>query len=799
MIDLKSKLIPIIATTAIVGGLAYGGATDKGGVLYDGISTSKVIEKYSQADIQIKSRYQLEGSALKVPAPDKNSIAVTLGDSTKPEFEPKIEIKRWDNTTKFSIKPQGIDIIARKDKDLVFEGDKIKFETPDIDYHFYETTTDEGGYEYELVLKSKPATGTFYSTIESEGLEFYKQLPLTQEQIDEGSSRPENVINSYAVYYSGSPGDYSNLGGYNFRAGKAFHIYRIKAIDADGVEMWCDQNIVGNQHQIVCPFDWLDKIAKYPVTIDPTFGYTTKGGSTATIDNKEYANKYTGSVGTLTKISAYLNSTDANSLWKFALYRDSDDVLIAQTSQEGSGTIDGLSELNCSNESISSVDYLISAMGGNSTNNPKIYYDTGATFWYDAYSYTGTFQNPATWTLQNSGNVKLSIYATYAEITIGVTYDFSSTSTAKRAWYGQEDLYTATHTPPRADRTQWTFVTGTPFTAAMYSYITSTNNVFATTAQATSGTYYYLTQIIHDFEMDVTESPRNIGGITWTWTGYLSRVSTTNATATNSSDLRMYARDYYNNDWVLVDARYNSACSSTACTMTYSTTSALYRFLQPTSSVFTTRWLVTGVDVDTDCYNISGTTTKMVCATPWVATDTFGGTTTMIGCMPQASTTDENNQCPPSIPNNYALGCATGLCAGETGYPFQCGRYTDGQQHDCPICAGCTNFSPIGANCTWQTTGMGAGLWGCDGECQACAGESGCVDYPTGTACTGTPGYYCVNGFCDNVAECCQRNGFSGGACVADAFSCSMMSGVTGVDSCDEACNFPAPVSCCIP
>lgn len=273
----------LIATGIIVVAFGAGGTQfDKGGLLYDGISTQKVVEKFAQAE-QIKGKYQLDGNELKIPAPDKNSVAVSLGDKTKPEFEPKLEITRWEGKAKFSIKPKGLEVIQKKDKDLTFEGDKIKFETPDITYEYFDapTSTEEGGYEYQLVLNKKPATSTFYSTIDSTGLEFYKQLPLTQEEHREGETcteiqcekdgqitiqRPENVVNSYAVYYSQS-GDYSALGGYNFRAGKAFHIYRVKAVDADGQELWCDQNIYGNTHAITCDNNWLEKIAKYPVKI----------------------------------------------------------------------------------------------------------------------------------------------------------------------------------------------------------------------------------------------------------------------------------------------------------------------------------------------------------------------------------------------------------------------------------------------------------------------------------------------------------------------------------------------------
>ena len=119
--------------------MAFGGTQfDKGGLLYDGISTQKVIEKYAQADIKLKDKFQLDVTAIKMPAPDKNSVGVVLGDKTKPDFEPKMELKRWDELAKLSVKPQGLELIQKKDKDLIFDGENIKFETPDIDYVFYD-------------------------------------------------------------------------------------------------------------------------------------------------------------------------------------------------------------------------------------------------------------------------------------------------------------------------------------------------------------------------------------------------------------------------------------------------------------------------------------------------------------------------------------------------------------------------------------------------------------------------------------------------------------------------------------
>lgn len=133
---------------------------------------------------------------------------------------------------------------------------------------------NNGGIEYEIVLPSKPSTNSFSFGISKNELEFYYQPELTQEEIDEGLSRPENVVGSYAVYHSSKRDN-------QYKVGKAFHIYRPKAFDKNGVEQWCEFNKDLNDTlvlTITCPQSFLDN-AVYPVIIDPTIGDTDGGAS----------------------------------------------------------------------------------------------------------------------------------------------------------------------------------------------------------------------------------------------------------------------------------------------------------------------------------------------------------------------------------------------------------------------------------------------------------------------------------------------------------------------------------------
>src|SRR3990167_10435198 len=74
----------------------------------------------------------------------------------------------------------------------------------------------------------------------------------------------------------------NDVAGMEYKTGKAFHIYRPKVIDANGVETWGDLNIDEQNGLLTVTIDqtWLET-ALYPVIVDPTFGYTSIGVSTS--------------------------------------------------------------------------------------------------------------------------------------------------------------------------------------------------------------------------------------------------------------------------------------------------------------------------------------------------------------------------------------------------------------------------------------------------------------------------------------------------------------------------------------
>lgn len=71
-----------------------------------------------------------------------------------------------------------------------------------------------------------------------------------------------------------------------YKTGKAFHIYRPKAIDANGVEQWCSLDIKDGILTVIIPQNFLNK-ALYPVIVDPTFGYTSAGASSVGVNSED--------------------------------------------------------------------------------------------------------------------------------------------------------------------------------------------------------------------------------------------------------------------------------------------------------------------------------------------------------------------------------------------------------------------------------------------------------------------------------------------------------------------------------
>lgn len=250
-------------------------------------------------------RYTETHSAFKLPVDEQLSESKESRidiDKTKP----RAVLNKWDGEVAMGISYEGVRATGKRKSNTNI----IEFKNGNKEVHMY--PLDNGDFEIEVVLNSKPNTNVFNFTIDGhEELDFFyqPQLPefdykkehwfvdmttkkkrefvsyydaLTEEEQNKFIiiKQPENVIGSYAVYHKNKVNHIK--GQTNYGIGKLFHIYRPKAIDSNGDEIWGELSYTEGELRVTIDQSWLDN-ATYPIKIDPTIGYTTIGASNEAI------------------------------------------------------------------------------------------------------------------------------------------------------------------------------------------------------------------------------------------------------------------------------------------------------------------------------------------------------------------------------------------------------------------------------------------------------------------------------------------------------------------------------------
>lgn len=202
---------------------------------------------------------------------------------------------------------------------------------------------DDGGFKIDIILDKKPDTNVFCYTIEgAENYDFWYQPALTQQEIDEGTERPDNIIGSYAVYHKTLRNH--EVDKTNYETGKVMHIPRPQVWevnDKENTTIWADLSYNEGQLCVTVDNNYLQK-AKYPVRVDPTFGYTSVGATAASIGAvKAYSKGTTVEAGTITQMSQYTYTSSGSGNVGSALYSNTSslpDVLLASHSATGTYT-----------------------------------------------------------------------------------------------------------------------------------------------------------------------------------------------------------------------------------------------------------------------------------------------------------------------------------------------------------------------------------------------------------------------------------------------------------------------------
>lgn len=193
---------------------------------------------------------------------------------------PAMTLKGWNNEYAITVEPQLAPSFGATEEPRVqakrpLLSKRMEFQQGNLTA-FVEPKTDNE-FDIDFTLDAEPDTNVFTYRIEgAEDFDFFYQPALTKEEVAEGASRPDNVVGSYAVYSKTKANHI--VGATNYGTGKIFHIYRPKAIDADGNETWADLAYADGILSVTVPQAWLDAAA-FPVRVDPTFGYTTCGAS----------------------------------------------------------------------------------------------------------------------------------------------------------------------------------------------------------------------------------------------------------------------------------------------------------------------------------------------------------------------------------------------------------------------------------------------------------------------------------------------------------------------------------------
>lgn len=373
-----------------------------------GIDISKLNKK-------VKSKYFIENNtfAFKPKDIDKDRIEIEIGDIKQLEFHPQVKIKRWDNEVNFSVRLKHEEenpIITSNKEKINWKGDKVEVD-------FYDIKEGEGGYEFEITLKEKPKSNKVEFSLNTKGLNFYYQPELTQEEIEHGAIRPDNVIGSYAVYCSEEK---INIKGQKeYKSGKVGHIYRPRIEDANGDWVWGKLNIDKEKGilSVEIPQEFLDN-ATYPIkhAAGLTIGYTSVGGSSSNFNvGTLTGNKYTGASGIGNSMSVYCSYGDPGAKIKVGAYLDSDDSLVAYTEEiTAPASVGWVSGDFSSTFSLSAVAYKFEILFG--VYVTRLYFDNSTYDRYQGSATYPTFPNPFSGYTTYNNSLRFSMYMTYTAV-----------------------------------------------------------------------------------------------------------------------------------------------------------------------------------------------------------------------------------------------------------------------------------------------------------------------------------------------------------------------------------------------
>lgn len=365
---------------------------------------------------------------------DNIVMDVEIGDVKQESFFPRLKLKKWNNEVNFSVglidTPDGANVNK--------VGEKVEWEKGAIKARFYPLDDsipedvgeilhqpEDGGFEFDIEINEPMSVNFIDLSIQTKNLKFFYQPKLTKKEILNGDFRPKNVVGSYAVYHA-TRGNFhsSKENAEKYKTGKAFHIYRPKITDSSGKSCWGDLNLDEKKGilRVVIPESFLNE-AVYPIIVDPTFGYTSTGGSVSSFPSggSNSASVWKASIpedGSVSKITVYGRNFSKGAVNQKGLIFD-DSGGSPNNLQANSGSVSVNSTLKWRDFTLSASlvtgDYWLGLVTAGSNNDVR--YDTNTGSGPQKNTSNGAYNfasPPSTITISTTNSDRnLSIYATY--------------------------------------------------------------------------------------------------------------------------------------------------------------------------------------------------------------------------------------------------------------------------------------------------------------------------------------------------------------------------------------------------
>jgi hypothetical protein len=415
----------------VAAGVAAAGVIAGGGSL----AADAAINPYTSVNV-IQNGVSVPALAIAASStiPDAGTVQTTI-ETTQPE----VVLSKWSGQVNMGVTYEGLPATTTgarpfMSQDVDWNGASQSMQEVPL---AASTTMEDGGYEINIILNSEPATNTFpFAISAADNLDFFYQPPLWQEagltaptstctdtqcSLPDGfdADRPANVVGSYAVYYA----NHANYveGQTNYATGKAYQIFRPQVTDSTGSTTWATLSYATGTLSVIVPQEFLDT-ATYPVTIDPTIGYTTIGASNETQTGAfQYGNNYNNTTdshgGPVTSVSYYAKCASTSHLSAGAVYDGSSNLLSPQSATTNMTSTAGWITVSFSGPTLSANTVYQTAMQGTGASGDGCgpYYDNTGNSGDGKQQFgitVGTWPNPATWT---SNIDRFSIYTTYTD------------------------------------------------------------------------------------------------------------------------------------------------------------------------------------------------------------------------------------------------------------------------------------------------------------------------------------------------------------------------------------------------